>query len=223
MTALDQWANDFSDGGPTLTIAVVTTPSAGTSETWTVTSTGSPLPALAPFRMRFDNEVVWVTNVATATTLTVSRGLEGTISSHPIGTQGRVVVTAGALYNLARPEDIESLTLPDPQTVGTGTRGWRVPEGWGSVEILGVSGDAAGAPVGSSAIYDVNKNGTTIYTTQGNRPTFAAGAIFAAETTPDAAARVLVAGDRITVDRDQVGTTTAIIGVTLFMRYRRLT
>ena len=43
-------------------------------------------------------------------------------------------------------------------------------------KISGVTAAVTTAPAGSTAIFDLNKNGTTMYTTQGNRPTIAAAA-----------------------------------------------
>lgn len=62
------------------------------------------------------------------------------------------------------------------------------------------------APVGASVIVDVNKNGTTVFTTQANRPTITAGANASGVQTPDVT--TLVAGDYLTIDVDQVGSTT---------------
>lgn len=63
------------------------------------------------------------------------------------------------------------------------------------------------APTGANLIVDVHKNGTTIFTTQGNRPT-----IVATETTEDSAApdvTSIAAGDKITLIVDQIGSTIA--------------
>lgn len=63
------------------------------------------------------------------------------------------------------------------------------------------------APTGSSVIVDVNKNGTTIFTTQGNRPEIAASGFVSSQETPDVTA--LTTSDYLTVDVDQIGSTTA--------------
>jgi len=63
------------------------------------------------------------------------------------------------------------------------------------------------APSGQAIIVDVNKNGTTIFTTQGNRPQIAAGATTGDSGTPDVTS--LAEGDKLTVDIDQVGSGTA--------------
>ena len=77
-----------------------------------------------------------------------------------------------------------------------------------SYTIIGVRLMVGTAPTGASVIVDVNKNGTTIFTTQANRPTIAAGANAGGPgATPNVTS--LVAGDYITVDIDQVGSTVA--------------
>lgn len=63
------------------------------------------------------------------------------------------------------------------------------------------------APTGANLIADVNKNGTTMYTTQGNRPTIIATETSATATDPDVTSIAL--GDIISVDLDQVGSTIA--------------
>lgn len=60
------------------------------------------------------------------------------------------------------------------------------------------------APTGASIKVDVNLNGVTVFTTQANRPEIAIGG-FTDTSIPDVTA--LVAGDYLTVDIDQVGST----------------
>jgi len=78
---------------------------------------------------------------------------------------------------------------------------------------------AGTASAGASIIADVNKNGTTIFTTQANRPTLAAGAVLA--TAPAPAVTALAPGDFLTVDIDQIGSTTAGSDVMVVVRIRR--
>lgn len=61
------------------------------------------------------------------------------------------------------------------------------------------------APTGASLIVDINKNGTTIFTTQSGRPEIAISGNTADSATPDITA--LAQDDRISVDIDQVGST----------------
>jgi hypothetical protein len=72
--------------------------------------------------------------------------------------------------------------------------------------LIGVRAAVGTAPTGADLIVDVNKNGTTVYTTQGNRPTISDGATSSSETVPDVTA--VAAGDLLSVDIDQVGSST---------------
>lgn len=64
------------------------------------------------------------------------------------------------------------------------------------------------SPTGTAAIADVNKNGTTIFTTQGNRPQVAAADAdgVGSVATPDVTG--FLTGDYMTVDIDQIGSGT---------------
>lgn len=73
------------------------------------------------------------------------------------------------------------------------------------------------APTGSSIIVDINKNGTTIFTTQANRPTIAIGAAYSGNVT-NMDITSLSAGDYITIDIDQIGSTVAGADLTVCVR-----
>lgn len=60
------------------------------------------------------------------------------------------------------------------------------------------------APTGADIILDVHKNGTTIFTTQGNRPTIAIGAFDSGEVS-NMDVTTLTKGDYLTLDIDQIG------------------
>lgn len=75
------------------------------------------------------------------------------------------------------------------------------------------------APAGAALVVDVNKNGTTIYTDQANRPSIAVGTNSATGNNP--AVTTLAAGDYLTVDVDQVGSATAGADLTVTVRVRR--
>lgn len=94
---------------------------------------------------------------------------------------------------------------------GTGTMRWRVPV---ALTIQHVRLACNTAPTGAAILVDVNKNGTTIFTTQANRPTIAASANAETATiAPDVTA--LAAGNYLTVDIDQVGSTVAGADLTI--------
>jgi hypothetical protein len=75
------------------------------------------------------------------------------------------------------------------------------------------------APTGQALIVDVNDDGTTVFTTQGNRPTVADGAND--DTSGAADGGTAIAKDSvITVDVDQVGSGTAGADMTVHVRGR---
>ena len=76
---------------------------------------------------------------------------------------------------------------------------------------------AATAPTGASIVVDVNKNGTTIFTTQANRPTVAAAGNVSGQAVPDVTS--LAVGDYLTVDIDQVGSTIAGADLVVVLKF----
>jgi hypothetical protein len=125
--------------------------------------------------------------------------------------------SSGNEYDLCYPEEIAVFSLSGALTVGTGVGRFRFPF---AATIIGVTAAINTAPTGASAIFDVKKNGTTIFSTTTNRPTIAAGAnATTSEPAPDVTA--IAAGDYLTVDRSQIGSTVAGSDATLFVRYRR--
>jgi hypothetical protein len=99
--------------------------------------------------------------------------------------------------------------IDGPLTVGTGTR--RIYNPTGRTITLKQVGPAhvVTAPTGAAILLDVNIGGTTIFTTQGNRPSIAAAGNVSTAGNSDAAASTLAAGGYLTVDVDQVGSTVA--------------
>jgi hypothetical protein len=89
-----------------------------------------------------------------------------------------------------------------------------------NVDVVSVRASLDIAPAGSSFIVDVNKNGTTIFTNQTNRPTITAGTNTDASGTPDIVSYT-AATDYLTVDVDAVGSTTSGGYLTVVVRVRR--
>lgn len=69
------------------------------------------------------------------------------------------------------------------------------------------------APTGAAILVDVNENGTTIFTTQGNRPTIAISAFSGETTTIDDAS--WADGNYLQADVDQIGSTIAGSNLTI--------
>lgn len=100
-----------------------------------------------------------------------------------------------------------ALSIPlDPLVVGAGIAQFVVLR---DCTLTGVQPTVAvgKAPTGADAIFDVNKNGTTVFTTQSNRPKVLATTTVGGLVVPDVTA--FVAGDVVTVDVDQIGSTIA--------------
>jgi len=83
--------------------------------------------------------------------------------------------------------------------------------------IVGVTPRASTAPTGADAIFDLNKNGTTVFTTQSNRPRVTDGNKLGSITVPDVTS--VAEGDYLTVDCDQIGSTIAGANAVLVIEY----
>lgn len=103
------------------------------------------------------------------------------------------------------------LTVPGTLTVGARPARYYLST---AATITGVTASVSTAPTGAAVIVDVNRNGTSIFTTQANRPTIAAGGYVALDVVP--AVTSLDAGDYLTVDVDQIGST--VPGATLVVQ-----
>lgn len=102
-------------------------------------------------------------------------------------------------------------------SVQAGVLRWQPPL---PCSVMGISAAINTAPVGAAIIFDANKNGATMYTTQANRPTIPAGANRAPETTPNVVA-FNGTTDYMTIDVKQVGSpATPGSDTTVFIRYR---
>jgi hypothetical protein len=101
---------------------------------------------------------------------------------------------------------ILALSISGALTVGVGAH--RIYNDTGvQLTIRNIRATVGTAPAGASVIVDVNKNGTTLFTTQSNRPTIAAGTNTIKRTNMDVT--TINDGEYITVDVDQIGSTTA--------------
>lgn len=80
-------------------------------------------------------------------------------------------------------------------------------------EITDIRASVVTAPTGAALNLDVNKNGTTLFTTQANRPIVAIAGTTSSHTAPDVTTGV--EGDVLSLDVDQIGST--IAGANLFL------
>jgi hypothetical protein len=121
-----------------------------------------------------------------------------------IGGLARILrVSATGLPAWVDEEHVQPFSKSGVLAVAVGAMRWYAKGDWTITQVRAAVGTA---PTGASLIVDVNKNGTTIFTTQTNRPTIAAG------TNTDLADAIEVAtladGDYLTVDVDQIGSGT---------------
>lgn len=166
-----------------------------------------PLMALA---VSVGNKPLYGVRIAASTCdNTVVHGVHASVN-----TAGNEVSDAGTGTQF---RDAKTLTFAQAGTLATGTGVGRARVEAPGV-ILGAEAMVNTAPTGASILVDVNKNGTTIYTTQASRVTVAAGANAGAQAgAPDV--KAVAAGDYVTVDVDQVGSTVAGSDATVFVRY----
>jgi hypothetical protein len=106
-----------------------------------------------------------------------------------------------------------SFSIPGTLTTRTGTMRWYFDNNYTIDNVIATVGTA---PTGASIIVDVNKNGTTIFTTQANRPTITASSFTDLTSTPNVT--TVASGDYLTVDIDQIGST--IAGTDLVVRIK---
>ena len=97
---------------------------------------------------------------------------------------------------------------------GTGVDPRRINE---DIFIIDAAAVVDTAPTDASLIVDVHLNGTTIFTTQGNRPTIVTTATDSGLAVPDVTAAT--GGDVLTVDIDQIGSTVAGADLAVNVRY----
>ncbi len=95
---------------------------------------------------------------------------------------------------------VQIFTVPGTLSSGVGRSKFFIP---GPINIGNVRASVGTAPTGADLIIDVNKNGTTIFTTQISRPKIFAGQTTVSNSTPQITQ--LTTGDFLTVDIDQVG------------------
>lgn len=146
-----------------------------------------------------------------------------------------IQILSGATDNIIGVNDLGQATLPITDA-GTGTIYKAVREAlWvvGGTLATGVGVDPRRineaifiidaaivvdtAPTDATLIVDVHLNGTTIFTTQGNRPTILTTATDSGLAIPDVTAAA--GGDVLTVDIDQIGSTIAGADLAVVVRY----
>lgn len=103
-----------------------------------------------------------------------------------------------------------AMSIPGTMAVSSGIQPFIVTR---DLTILGVWPACGTAPVGSAIIFDLLRNGVSMFTPPSVRPSIPAGSKVGTLTVPGVVA--LVAGDVLTVDIVQIGSTTPGAAATL--------
>jgi hypothetical protein len=113
----------------------------------------------------------------------------------------QIVITAARAPGIQQfLHQVQVFTVPGTLSVGTGASKFYIP---GAITLGNVRASVGTAPTGTDIIIDVNKNGSTVFTTQQNRPKIYAGQTLVSNSTPNITE--FNEGDYITVDVDQIG------------------
>jgi hypothetical protein len=132
-------------------------------------------------------------------------------------TNAKKYITAGSIVNQAAGAADPSFYVDGYLAVGTNVGGVYIAPRTLGIQAVYIYCKTPGTA--GSTIVDINKNGTTIFTTQANRPTLAYDdANGWAKGTPDVTA--LVEGDILTIDIDQIATgAVSLVVVIAFASY----
>jgi hypothetical protein len=116
-------------------------------------------------------------------------------------TPNRVLITTTRAPSVQQfTYQVQVFTVPGTLSVGVGRAKFYIP---GAITLGNVRASVGTAPTGADIVIDVNKNGTTVFTTQSNRPKIYAGQTLVSTSTPNITE--FAAGDYITVDVDAIG------------------
>lgn len=122
---------------------------------------------------------------------------------------------AGTIYELS--EANPSFVFPVAGTLAVGTSLTPLLLAPKSLTIIKAYANVKTAPTGANLIFDINKNGTSIWNaTQANRVTVVATATSGTQTSFDTT--TLVEGDILTLDIDQIGSTIAGANATVTLK-----
>ena len=143
-----------------------------------------------------------------------------TAHSHPIaGVTGlQDALDAKADITMLLAEWREVVGYPGALTVTTGLSELPIDI---DCEIVSVIARCSTAPTGAAVIVDLNRNGTTVFTTQSNRPSISAGSNSSIVVTSMDVV-TLAPGDYLSVDIDQIGSTIAGSNLVVAVRLREL-
>lgn len=145
-----------------------------------------------------------ITNAQHGVLSVASAHAAGHITFTPVGSIGATDVQAAIAEILA--ELTTEVTFSKPGTLGVATGLFRWYNDTGrTLTFVSARASVSTAPTGATVIADVNVDGTTVFTTQSNRPAIAISGFSTKSTTFQVT--TIADGHYLTVDIDQVGST----------------
>lgn len=137
----------------------------------------------------------------TQNVIQVTPQAQNTVQVITTETPNRVLITTARAPGVQQfTYQVQIFTVPGTLGVGTGKAKFYIP---GAITLDNVRASVGTAPTGSDITIDVNKNGTTVFTNQANRPKIYAGQTLVSTSTPNITE--FSEGDYITVDIDTIG------------------
>lgn len=130
---------------------------------------------------------------------------------------GNIKGPAGTAGATGPTEMYATFTFPGNLSVKIGQA--RFPIVGSTWTIVSATATVGTAPTTQAIIVDVNKNGTTIFSTQANRPQIAVGANSGTSGAPNTTS--ITSGDYLTVDIDQVGSGTPGADIVVVVKLTR--
>lgn len=145
-----------------------------------------------------------------------TEAIERTLGTNPQGVSGTVKNRIAAIEARPEPEYMLTFSKESLLIVGPGKGRLYLPH---SIQVLGVRASVSEAPTGTDIRVDLNRNGTTMFTTQSSRPRIAINTVVSSEVVPQITAAAV--NDYLTVDIDSVGSTFPGRNLVVVIRYKR--
>jgi len=155
------------------------------------------------------------TKLATGRTISLTGDVTGTSGSFDGSGNASIAATVAAVPSKAT-EQVVTFVKSGDLVTGTGTFRFYAQY---ALTLVEMEISVATAPTGAAILVDLNKNGTTVFSTQSNRPTVAISGFVGTTTTFNTT--TLADGDYLTVDIDQIGSTVAGADLIVAIRYNR--
>ena len=146
----------------------------------------------------------WITGNLSTDSVFVSWDGDGTPMRFGVNSVGGIVEIGDGIPVTGHPARVQVTNTSKEGTLATGTGTIKIP--WTVTgTIVDVTLAVGTSPVGQDLIVDIHKNGTTIFTVQGDRPIVADGDADGIGAAAQPQVNAMAVGDYLTIDIDQVG------------------